>query len=90
MFFLRFIMNDNTLLEIIQMNDKYINLTKIKSQLEEYLNLESVGFIHSIKPWEYVGLTKPEYEIIIKIINQNLNEMIQGKQLYVKKKSTFH
>lgn len=63
-------MNDNTQIEIIEINGKYINLTKIKFQLEEYNNLESVGFEHSISPWEYVGLTKIEYMGIIQIIKQ--------------------
>ena len=62
-------MNDNTQLEIIELNAKYINLNKIKSQLDEYLNLESVGFIHSISPWNYVGLTEPEYMVVIQMIN---------------------
>lgn len=61
-------MNDNTQIEIIELNGKYINLTKIKFQLEEYKNLESVGFDHSISPWEYVGLTKQEYQLVINLI----------------------
>ena len=69
MFFLILIMNDNIQLEIIELNGKYINLTKIKSQLEEYLNLESVGFSHSINPWAYVGLTKQEYQVVIQMID---------------------
>jgi hypothetical protein len=57
-------MNDTSQIEIIEINGQYVNLIQIKARLEEYYNLESVGFDHSISPWEYVGLSKREFDVI--------------------------
>ena len=57
-------MNDNTQIEIIEINGKYVNLIQIKTRLEEYYNLESVGYEHSISPWEYAGLSKIEFNVV--------------------------
>ncbi len=56
--------NDNSNIKIIKVNNKFINLDIIKKQKQDYKNLVSAGFEHSVCIWEYLGLTKEEYKAI--------------------------
>lgn len=60
----------NSDINIVQIGNKYLNLTDIKKRMDIYNNLKKAGFDHSITIWEYINLTKTEYSAILARINQ--------------------
>ena len=55
---------------IVQIGNKYLNLTDIKKRMETYNNLKNDGFDHSITIWEYLDLSEPEFKAILSKISQ--------------------